>query len=149
MKGFPDLPPIWMAAFGVGQWVLGFFTPVVNSAALIWISAALILAGLVLIAWSALLFLRNRTPIEPHHRPRFLIATGPYRLSRNPIYLAMALLLSGWTLWMGVVAGLLAVPVFGWVIARRFIRAEEAGLQQEFGAQADEYLSRTSRWLFF
>jgi hypothetical protein len=49
----------------------------------------LMLAALALIAWSALWFWRKKTTIEPHHTPTALIVEGPYRLSRNPIYLAL------------------------------------------------------------
>ncbi len=145
MKGFPDLPPIWMIGAGVVQWLLGQVTPVLRDGGLL--GGLLILVGLLLILWSSTYFMRHKTPIEPHHKPKFLIVSGPYRISRNPIYLAMAIILTGWTLWLGVLAGLLVVPVFIWIINRRFISAEEAGLREAFGADADRFIDETARWI--
>ena len=116
MKGFPDLPPIWMAAVGGLQWAMGFVTPVLIDPSIRWVGAGVIGIGLALVLWSALQFMRFSTPIEPHHDPKTLIVTGPFAMTRNPIYVAMLLILTGWTLWIGVIVGLLAVPVFRQII---------------------------------
>ena len=93
------------------------------------------------------MFLRHRTPIEPHHTPNALISTGPFAITRNPIYVAMALMLAGWALWSGVVLGLVLVPLFRWIITRRFILDEEARLRAAFGPDADAYIANTRRWI--
>ena len=93
------------------------------------------------------MFLRHRTPIEPHNTPNALISTGPFAITRNPIYVAMALMLAGWALWSGVVLGLVLVPLFRWIITRRFILDEEARLRAAFGPDADAYIANTRRWI--
>jgi hypothetical protein len=95
LKGFPDLPPVWLMGFMAAAWAIDRGLPLVEAFGPVYRVAGglLMLAALGLIAWSALWFWRKKTTIEPHHTPTALIVEGPYRLSRNPIYLA--LLVSG------------------------------------------------------
>lgn len=149
MKGFPDLPPIWLLGFCVLAWVIGRTVPVVDVSGpfLRWLGTALCLLGLGLIFWSAMWFLRKKTTIEPHEVPTVLIVEGPYRLSRNPIYLAMVAILSGVVLWQGTLLGVLLPPIFAAIVSRRFIQPEEVLLMQQFGGAAESYLTATRRWL--
>jgi protein-S-isoprenylcysteine O-methyltransferase Ste14 len=107
----------------------------------------LMLAALGLIAWSALWFWRKKTTIEPHHTPTALIVEGPYRLSRNPIYLALLALLAGYVLRLGSLGPVILPFAYYIVLTRRFIEPEEAGLRRLFGAEAHAYLENTRRWL--
>ncbi|MEM9755365.1 MAG: isoprenylcysteine carboxylmethyltransferase family protein [Pseudomonadota bacterium] len=149
MKGFPDLPPIWLAGFCLLAWVMALFAPVlsVRGPELQALGTALGIAGFGLIGWSAVWFARKGTTIEPHHTPQKLIVEGPYRLSRNPIYLGMVVILAGLVLWLGAVSGLVLPGVFVVVLTQRFIVPEENGLRSAFGAEAEAYLTRTRRWL--
>ena len=106
----------------------------------------LIIGGLFLFTAALLQFRRHRTTVMPRETPVALIDTGIYRLSRNPIYLADALFLAGAALWWDA-AALLLVPLFVWIITRRFILGEESGLQAVFGAAFDRYAAQTRRWL--
>ncbi len=112
-----------------------------------WAGAALIGVALALIGWCGLWFLRKRTPIEPHHRPKALITEGPYRLSRNPIYLALVLIASGYALRQDTLLALVPVAGLVWVLDRRFARIEEKALLDTFGGAARAYVARTRRWL--
>ncbi|UWQ17085.1 isoprenylcysteine carboxylmethyltransferase family protein [Jannaschia sp. M317] len=148
MKGFPDLPPIWLLGTMGLSWAVAEARPFASTGQVgLWVGAGVILLGLGIIAWSALWFWRKRTPIEPHHRPRTLIVEGPYRLSRNPIYLGLLLLALGWALSLGPFTALVPVPVLWWVLDRRFAAVEEAVLRDSFGAEAKAYLAATRRWL--
>ncbi len=149
MKGFPDLPPIWFAGFCTIAWFLArelplviIFGPVFRLAGLI-----LIVAGLVTIGWSAIWFRRKKTTIEPHHDPSNLITEGPFRFSRNPIYLAMAAMLTGYVLWLGAISTILLPGLFISVITIRFILPEEERLIEAFGLEARRYMQGTRRWL--
>lgn len=149
MKGFPDLPPIWWAAataaiHGLAWWLPGVH---VASRVLVWLSWGVLAAGLGLIGWAGLWFWRKRTPIEPHHTPRDLIVEGPYRVTRNPIYLALVMLCLATALGQGSVLGLGIAAALWWVLDRRFAAPEEAILRGTFGARADSYLARSRRWL--
>ena len=149
MKGFPDLPPIWLAGFMALAWVLagtiplaGFAGPVAAGVGLF-----LALAGLSAILWAAQWFRRSNTTIEPHHNPASLIRNGPFAWSRNPIYLGMVAILTGQVLWLGAVPGLILPPGFVWVLTRRFIEPEETRLVVTFGDAARQYMTQVRRWL--
>lgn len=149
MKGFPDLPPIWLAGFCVAAWFLARELPLVMvfGPAFRLAGVLLTLAGLGLIAWSALWFWRKRTTIEPHEEPEVLIVEGPFRFSRNPIYLGMVAILTGVVVWFGALSAVLLPGLFVSVLTLRFIQPEEERLRAAFGAEAERYISATRRWL--
>ncbi|WP_093966940.1 methyltransferase family protein [Actibacterium lipolyticum] len=143
-----DLPPIWLAFFGVTAWGQSRLLPAFSFGKWAdWVGTALVGAG-VLIAVSAILqFFGNRTSVIPRRTPRTLIRTGIYRLTRNPIYLADAMVLGGLILRWDAVLSVVLVPVFMAVIHRRFIKGEEMRIREEFGEAFDAYASRVRRWL--
>ncbi len=148
MKGFPDLPPLWLALFLVLNWAVSRAIPGNTGApVLIWLSWALIGAGLVLIGYAAFWFWRRKTTIEPHHAPQVLIVEGPFRLSRNPIYLGLLIILAGAVIGRGQPLSLIFVALFFGILTRRFVEPEEAALRSEFGDKAEAYFSATRRWL--
>ncbi len=149
MKGFPDLPPLWLLAFMALAWAVARFVPgaAVVSVAFQGAGMALAIGGVALIAWSGFWFWRKKTTIEPHHAPGTLIVEGPYRLSRNPIYLGMVLILTGQVLWLGALPSLVLPPIFLIVLTHRFAKPEEAALIAAFGAEAHRYLAATRRWI--
>lgn len=149
LEGFPDLPPIWF----LGAWLLseGLARTVpllqIDPGWLDALAGAGILAGLGLMGWSALWFRNKRTRIEPRQTPSALIVEGPYRFSRNPIYLGLVVLLAGLALRTGALSALLPALLLPVILQRRFILAEEAALRRAFGAEAEEFLARTPRWI--
>lgn len=149
LKGFPDLPPVWLLGALAAAWTIDRGLPLVQAFGPAYHVAGglLMLAGLALIGWSAWWFWSKRTTIEPHHTPTELIVEGPYRLSRNPIYLALLAILVGYVLRLGSLGPLLLPVAFYWILTRRFIEPEEATLRRVFGAEAHRYLARTRRWI--
>lgn len=108
---------------------------------------ALVAAGCLLALWTAALFVRRRTSIEPGRVSTTLLTRGPFRFTRNPIYLGMALTLLGGGMWLGQISALWAAPAFVAVISRRFIRHEERMLLERFGDAYAAYCRRVRRWL--
>lgn len=149
MKGFPDLPPLWLVLFMAMAWALARFGPLAFApfGSLRIFGVAVALAGVCLIAWSAVWFWRKKTTIEPHHTPGTLIVEGPYRISRNPIYLGLVLILTGEVLWLGALSPVALPPIFLVILTERFVKPEEAALQAAFGRAAQDYLSATRRWI--
>ncbi|MBF9041742.1 isoprenylcysteine carboxylmethyltransferase family protein [Rhodobacterales bacterium HKCCE4037] len=149
MKGFPDLPPLWLALFMALGWGLARFLPVAGAPDPVLHRLGLLVAcvGLGFIAWAALWFWKKKTTIEPHHAPETLIVEGPYRISRNPIYLGMVLILSGQVLWQGMLSPAVLIPLHVAVLTVRFILPEEAALVRAFGEEGERYLAGTRRWL--
>lgn len=143
-----DVPPVWLATFlGIAWLQTRVWPPGEVPALLVLAGLALAGTGVVVLAGAAWPFLRERTSIVPRRRPSALITDGLYRFSRNPIYLADALILAGGCLAMGAWSGLVLVPAFLLWIERRFIRDEEAGLAAAFGPEFEAYRKRVRRWI--
>jgi protein-S-isoprenylcysteine O-methyltransferase Ste14 len=92
-------------------------------------------------------FARAGTPVIPFERSTRLVTDGLYRVTRNPMYLSMVVILLGVALLFGTVGTLLPIPVFAWAIQRNFIRGEERFLEEIFGEQYLGYKRRVRRWL--
>ena len=104
-------------------------------------------AGLALVLWAAGTLRRAGTTIRPFEKSSALVVQGPYRQSRNPIYLGMACSLAGIAVMAGSITPVLVVAAFAYLIERRFIRAEERLLEKTFGPEYPAYRSRVRRWL--
>lgn len=149
MKGWPlslDYPPIWTALFALLIWLIGRALPS-GAALLVAVGWLIVLASLALMVWAAVYFKRAATSINPHGQPTALITGGPFNWSRNPIYLADALLLIGLCLALRALPALLLIPIFISVLTRRFIIPEEARLAAAFPVDFAAYAKRVRRWL--
>ena len=104
-------------------------------------------AGLILNVVSARLFERYGTPIRPGTTSSTLVVDGPYRFTRNPMYLGMILILVGASVVLGSVVSLAVVPVFASMLTRRFIVREERMLVARFGEEYEAYRRRIPRWI--
>jgi protein-S-isoprenylcysteine O-methyltransferase Ste14 len=112
-----------------------------------WVGAAVIAAGIALLVWFERSLQRARTPANPFRPTTALATDGAYRLTRNPGYLAMAIVCAGvalaadapWALVM-LAPGLAAIQLL--VIAR-----EERYLEGLFGEEYLSYKRRTRRWI--
>lgn len=145
---FIDIPPMWLLLFIIIVVFCAWMFPAAGHVPYLAVAGWLFSgAGAAIILWSGWWFWQRKTPIEPRHEPKVLIVEGPYRMSRNPIYLGMVLIILGVILWWGQLLCLVLLPVFVTVINRRFILPEEAGLRRAFGAQAEVYLQKTRRWI--
>ena len=137
MTRWLDMPPVWLIAFMALAWAssAGGANPTdAWDQALLWPGRALIALGLGLAIWAVVAFRRAKTTVIPKERPSALVETGPFRFSRNPIYLADLIILAGWCLTLGApLAAVLVVP-FWWVLERRFILGEEAVLEEDLGS---------------
>lgn len=112
-----------------------------------WAGAGVALSGFALIGLTLALFRRFRTRPEPWEPDNALIETGPYRLSRNPMYLGMAVASAGIALFFESVVALFLITVVVVLIDRLVIAREEAYLQRRFGSEFEAYRHRARRWL--
>lgn len=92
-------------------------------------------------------FLRSRTPIIPVRPAKRLVTDGPYRFSRNPMYLGMAGAYAGAAVATGVLWALPFLPAVVSVIDRQVIPREERHLADTFGEEYERYRSKVRRWL--
>lgn len=142
-----DLPPVWLALALAVAYLVGELIPVSLGTVGYWIGTGLFWMGLLLIGAAAIEFLRARTSIIPRDQPKALITSGIFSITRNPIYLADALILAGLCLRWDAALALLLVPVFVVFIDRRFVRQEEQFLDIAFPEAFADYVSRTRRWI--
>ena len=112
------------------------------------ILGALCLAlGVALCAWAIGLFGRARTSLVPNVPASALVEAGPYRFTRNPMYLGLALAYIGTALWLGLSWSLLLLPFVLTLIYGLVITKEERYLERTFGEAYKRYRSRVRRWL--
>lgn len=141
-----DIPPSWLALHIGAAWVLSFVSPLVFGGWGRALGQGLVLLGAVVMAAAALQMVLSRTTVIPRRNPSALVTGGLFAWSRNPIYLADAVILTGAILWLDAVLALPLVASFVWLIQTRFIHDEEARLTLAFGPEFDLWASRTRRW---
>jgi protein-S-isoprenylcysteine O-methyltransferase Ste14 len=142
-------PPLfYVAAIAAGA-VLRRYVPL----AIGWAEPRLVAAFLFIMLFAALMlwtfgwFLLRGTTIIPNRPANALILDGPFRFTRNPLYLAMALLTIGVGLWLNTWWVLILLLPAVVAIDRLVIAREEAYLRRRFGDQYDAFAARVRRWL--
>lgn len=141
-------PLIYLGALGMGfglEAVVG--TGSLPSTVAVPAGAAAIIAGTGLLGSFVSAFRRARTPIDPYTPSQALATDGPYRLTRNPAYLGMALTCAGITLVSNSLWALVPLPVAIAVIDRGVIAREERYLERRFGTPYVDYKRRVRRWI--
>lgn len=114
---------------------------------LITLGGILLGVGAFLILLAAALFKIRSTTVDPTKAPDKLVTDGLYRLSRNPMYLGMLLILIGFSLVLNSLLGLLFPIVFFWIMNWRVIPSEEKVVEEVFGEEYLVYKCRTRRWI--
>jgi protein-S-isoprenylcysteine O-methyltransferase Ste14 len=108
---------------------------------------ALILLALANDLWCARLMWRSGTTIRPDRAVSRLVTEGPFRWSRNPIYVSHVALVAGLGLAFASPGMLLLAPLVAFGLARLAIAREERHLHRRFGRDYEAYVARTRRWL--
>jgi protein-S-isoprenylcysteine O-methyltransferase Ste14 len=104
--------------------------------------------GTILLVWCVTeFFTSGRGTLAPWDPPQNLVTTGPYRRSRNPMYIGVVLILVGWcTLWdSGALFIYTALFLIGFHL--RVLLFEEPWAAKQFGAEWQAYRARVPRWL--
>ena len=126
--------------------LVGGWPPAPGGAALA-TGGALIALGLALEVWSDRLFQRNGVGVCPFTPVSRLVDSGPYRFTRNPMYLGLVAISGGAALASGVLPNLWTSLVLALWLDRRFVRREEAFLRAALGPAYAAYARRVPRWL--
>jgi protein-S-isoprenylcysteine O-methyltransferase Ste14 len=96
---------------------------------------------------SIIILLRNKTPFDPSKPTVKIVCEGPFRLSRNPMYLALLFLLASVAVFTGSLWMCLTVPALLIIFDIGAVRPEEEYLERNFGGQYLEYKAKVRRWL--
>jgi protein-S-isoprenylcysteine O-methyltransferase Ste14 len=144
-----DLPPVYLVLSMGAMAALHFGFPIAQPIGEPYRYAGAVLIGLAaaLGAWAVILFRRARTGVVPFSEATTLVMRGPYRFTRNPMYLGMAGILVGTAVSLGSLTPWLVLPAFMRIIAERFIVPEEAQLERTFGSTYVAYNAAVRRWL--
>lgn len=141
-------PLIYLGALGIG---FGLDAAIeagsLPSTVALPIGAASIIAGSGLLGSFVRAFGSARTPLDPYTPSEALVTDGPYRLTRNPGYLGMALTFAGIALVSNAPWALAPLPVAIAVIDRGVIAREERYLERKFGRPYLDYKRRVRRWI--
>lgn len=100
----------------------------------------------LLATWSVIHFRRHKTTTEPFGTPTALVTSGPYQISRNPMYTSQIIALIGFALLMGSVIPFILLVLFPFGMSYFYIRHEERKLQELFGDEFRNYSSKVGRW---
>ena len=111
------------------------------------IGLLLIFFGIVLNLWTDKLFKKMQTTVKPFESPKVVLTSGPFNISRNPMYLGMGLILFGVSVFFGSLVTLAFPVLFILLIELMFIPFEEKNLHTIFGFQYEEYKRKTRKWI--
>ena len=146
------VPPVAQVLLcGLLGWGLStlFPSPQISGQWLLFPAVLLSGGGLVLLTFAVGAFVRAKTtvnPLDPESAEE-LVTSGLFRFSRNPMYLGMVLVLTGWVILLGAWSAMLAPALFIWIMTVLQIKPEERSLQLKFGDHFSEYRTRTRRWI--
>jgi protein-S-isoprenylcysteine O-methyltransferase Ste14 len=143
-----DVPPLYFLIALIGEIVIGVL-PGSQFIYYPWqyLGVVFILLGLVSGGSGAARFRKIGTPLNPREQPTVLVTAGPYRFTRNPMYLGLFLILVGTAFLLQRLLPFVLPFLFAWLVSRRFIQPEEERLHAQFGTAYDEYVTRVRRWV--
>lgn len=142
-------PPLLIALTIAGGLALDALAPIplAPTKAVQFAGGALMALALANDVWCAATLSRHRTTILPHRAASALATSGPYRFSRNPIYVSHVAVTLGVGLLLRSPWTLLFTPLLVVGLTRLAILPEERHLSRKFGADFANYAARTRRWL--
>ena len=142
-------PPLFYAAAVVGGWLLDrWWSLPVGVDSVRPVFASLLLGGFLLLMGSAITsFRRRRTSVLPFRPATTLVIAGPYRYTRNPMYLGAALLVLALGFWLNTWWPILLLIPTLVIIQRYVIGREESYMRRRFGSEYDAYTRQVRRWI--
>ena len=124
-------------------WPLSIFEPHPPK----WIGGSVALLSAVLAKWGDHTMRRAGTNIKPTEPTITIVQDGPFRFSRNPLYISLTLFYVGVALIFNAVIPILVLPLLLVVVHLGIIRREERYLEAKFGDQYRQYRARVRRWI--
>jgi len=143
-----SLPPNYFYAFIIFIVAVYFLFPYLNIIIFPYnlIGLVIFTLGFYLMSWSWLRFKKHQTP-ESFKKSTALVQDGPYKFSRNPMYLGMTLILLGLAVLFKNIIGLIAPFLFFLTMHFMFIPFEEEKNEKELGEKYIDYKKKARRWI--
>ena len=141
-------PPILLLTHVLSAFLLNWLLPLpfVFPKSLEWAGYILVFVGLGFAFSAVNWFMKLHTTLDPHGSVSAIVTSGPYRFSRNPIYLGFVCTLIGLLFALGNYWGAVLSPLLMVSLYRLVIKHEEAYLEKKFKDQYTSYKSRVRRW---
>ena len=139
-------PPVILLCALIAQTILYFTFPMLVNLSIL-LGVFIILTGIFLVYSSLKKLSKMETTFIPDGQPNKFVIDGPFRVSRNPIYLGMLFILLGAAISLQSFSGLLIAFIFFLIINFTWIKHEEEKLDTTFNEEWKEYSEKTRRWL--
>ncbi|MGP0094146.1 MAG: methyltransferase family protein [Xanthobacteraceae bacterium] len=145
----PLLPPAYFLASICAILALHFLLPIAQVLPFPWtlLGIAAVISGVALNLVADRAFKHHQTTVKPFELSTSLVTEGVFRLSRNPMYLGMVLILLGIAMVLGTLTPLAVCAAFAVLLHYRFVRMEERMLAEKFGADWRAYSGQVRRWI--
>ncbi len=143
-------PPLVAGVIGLAMWGLSPVQPGLEASLSVQIAMFIAaLLGVIFGILGVIAFRQAKTTADPFkpETASTLVKSGIYRVSRNPMYLGLALLLLAWAIYLGSVWSLLGIVVFVHYMNRFQIIPEEEAMEKLFGQEYRVYKAKVRRWL--
>jgi protein-S-isoprenylcysteine O-methyltransferase Ste14 len=123
--------------------------PLLPTASHHWLGLVLFIIAAMILLTATAQFIHRKTSVLPtaNANATALVQTGLYAYSRNPMYVAFALLLSAISLYFLSFAGFILVPAFVVFLDRFQIQPEERLMMEKFGKEFEDYQQKVRRWV--
>lgn len=148
-KTLPIKPPYIAITLLFLSWLASYLFPQLNLIKKPYnkIGIIVFVIGLSITFYSFYLFRKNKTPIIPGKKPTFIVMNGPYKFTRNPMYLGVLIALLGAAVYFGNSLSFLSPIIFFLATNYYFVPFEEKLLENIFGKKYLNYKKRVRRWL--
>jgi protein-S-isoprenylcysteine O-methyltransferase Ste14 len=148
MKSIRILPPTYLLCAIIIMVLLHFLFPIAILFTALWnlVGVVFLILGVLININADNTFRITGTTVKPFAESTYLVTSGLYRFSRNPMYLGFVLVLFGVAILSGSLAPFLVVVIFAVLMDREFISVEEQMLAKKFSGEWGEYKGKVRRW---
>lgn len=142
-------PPIHLLVGLTAMILLSSFVPIGHWLVFPWryIGIIIIVLGFSLAIGSGMFFRKFGTDPRPGNRASLIVTKGPFKYTRNPMYLGYITMLIGTSILLGTFSPLIVIPIIFLILHTQFVLREEKWMEEWFGEPYLEYKKKTPRWL--
>ena len=142
-------PPVYFLVAVLVMIILNLFAPIGRWLHYPWRYFGIVIIGLgfSLSLGSGIFFRKLGTNPRPGSRANLIVTKGPFKYTRNPMYLGLITMLIGISILLGTVSPLIPIPILFIILHTQFVVREEKWMEEWFGESYLEYKNKTPRWL--
>ena len=146
------IPPVALVIlFAFAMWLVAWISPGagIQIPGREWVTLVILIVGFALIIAGASAFISAKTTVNPMtpELATSIVSSGIYKLSRNPMYVGLFIMLAAWAIFLGNTLSALLLPPFILCMNRFQIIPEENTLLTKFGDEYTRYLKSVRRWI--